>query len=387
MGMKKPNNLADLKVAIACDWLTEIGGGEKVILAVHKMFPKAPIYTSQYRSKRATWFDDCDIRTGWLNWLPQWSRRLVPFLRQAYFNHLDLSGYDLVISVTGAEAKSVKTKSKTHAAIHICYCHAPTQYYWTLYDQYMENPGFGKILNPPARFVLKMLIGPLRKADYKAAQRPDYFVANSTYVKDEITKFYGRESIVIWPGVDVEKIQVAARSIKSGERKGFVISGRQVSWKRVDLAIEACIKTGDNLLVIGDGPEHAHLVEIAAGSDNISFLPRYNGVEEVVKYFKSSQAFLFPSLEPFGIVPVEALAAGTPVVALKKGGALDFINDGKNGAFFAEQSVDSLVEALNRIKKMAFDEKDVMKSAEKFSNNNFENKLFELIKESMHNEA
>ncbi len=374
--------MAAQRIAIVCDWLTEIGGGEKVILAVHEMFPEAPIYTSQYRPKRATWFDDCDVRTGWLNWLPQSIRRFTPFLRQWYFNRLDLSEYDVVISVTGAEAKSVKTVGKYGRATHICYCHAPTQYYWSLYDQYMDNPGFGKILNPAVRLALKLLVRPLRKSDYRAAQRPDYFVANSSYVAGEIKKFYGRDSTVIWPGVAVDVVKRIKKTVSDVKRQGFIISGRQVSWKRVDLAIGACIKLNKQLLVVGDGPEHAQLVEQAHGHENIRFLPRYNGVSEIVEHFASAKAFLFPSLEPFGIVPVEALAAGTPVVALRKGGSLDFVEEGKNGVFFDEQTIDSVARAINRIETMSFDASSVSRSVQKFSEDNFRKQLYDLVKKA-----
>ena len=190
------------KTALVCDWLTDVGGAERVILAVHEMYPEAPIYTSQFRPKTAAWFRDADVRTGWMNWLPAGLKRFVPFLRQWYFNNLDLSDYDVVISITGAEAKGVKTGENT---LHISYMHAPTQYYWTLYDQYIENPGFGW-LNPIVRVALKLLVGPLRKNDYRAAQRPDVVVANSRYIQQEIQKFYDRKSTVIWPNVDVKSI-------------------------------------------------------------------------------------------------------------------------------------------------------------------------------------
>ncbi len=379
MAKKVVNDMAKRRVAIVCDWLTEIGGGEKVILAVHEMFPEAPIYTSQYRPKRATWFNDCDVRTGWLNWLPQWTRRFTPFLRQWYFNRLDLSDYDVVISVTGAEAKGVRTGPDT---LHISYMHAPTQYYWTLYDQYMAHPGFG-VLDPLVRLGLKLLVKPLRKRDYAAAQRPDIIVSISSYIQLEIQKHYHRDSVIIAPTVAVTEIQrlVTERKASSG-RQGYIISGRQVSWKRVDLAIGACIKLNKQLLVVGDGPEHAQLVEQARGHKNIRFLPRYNGVGEIVEHFAGAKAFLFPSLEPFGIVPVEALAAGTPVVALRKGGALDFVRDGRNGVFFDEQTVDSLAEAIRRIDTMSFDALSVSRSAKKFSEDNFKEQLYDLVQKA-----
>jgi glycosyltransferase involved in cell wall biosynthesis len=362
------------RTALVVDWLTEgFGGGERVIKAAHDMFPDAPIYTSQYRPKKTQWLGRADVRTGWLNSLPVGLRRFTPFLRQRYFARLDLSEYDVVISITGAEAKAVTTRQ---GALHVSYMHAATQYYWTLYDQYMSNPGFGW-LNPLARIMLKLLIRPLRKTDYKAAQRPDVVVANSGYVQTEIKKYYDRDSIVIWPNVDVAAIRAVQK--EKALREGFIIACRQVTWKRVDLAILAAQKAGKKLTVVGDGPEHERLVELAGDGEAITFLPKYDGVTAIVGYMRRSKAFVFPSLEPFGIVAVEALAAGTPVIALKKGGALDFIQDGNNGVFFDEQTVDSLAEAMIRFDDCSFDEETVERSAEQFDTAVFKERLQEVI--------
>ncbi|HUC96036.1 MAG TPA: glycosyltransferase family 4 protein, partial [Candidatus Saccharimonadia bacterium] len=162
-------DLSKLKVAIVCDWLTGIGGAERVVLELHKMFPKAPIYTSQYDPKTIDWFRDADVRTLWLQHLPKSLKKFLPPLRAIAFRQLNLSNYDLVISSSGAEAKAVKTGPKT---IHICYCHSPTHYYWIKYDEYLKNPGFGK-LDFLARIGLKILVNPLKKLDYKATQGPD----------------------------------------------------------------------------------------------------------------------------------------------------------------------------------------------------------------------
>lgn len=357
------------------DWLTEgFGGGERVIKAVHDMYPDAPIYTSQYRPERTGWLGEADVRTGWLNGLPVWTRKLTPFLRQRYFSRLDLSDYDLVISITGAEAKAVKTRD---GALHVSYMHAATQYYWTLYDDYMKNPGFGW-LNPVARFALKVLIRPLRTADYNAAQRPNVVVANSSYVQTEIKKYYDRDSVIIWPNVDVELVQ-AVPADANVQREGYIIACRQVSWKRVDIAIGAALASGEKLTVVGDGPEHARLVDLARGNSNITFLPSYNGVSEIAGQFRKSKAFLFPSLEPFGIAAVEALATGTPVIALKKGGSLDFIRENENGVLFDEQTVESLASAIQRFNERVFDEQTVALSAEPFSESAFKQRVQALI--------
>ena len=188
-----------MKVALVCDWLTNVGGAEKVLLELHRLYPKAPIYTSKYSKKGIDWFLDADVRTGWLQVFPASLRRFLGPLRQRWFAHLDLSEYDLVISVTGAEAKAVKCKN----GLHICYCHVPTQYYWQMYDDYLKNPGFG-VLNPVVRFFFKLMVGPLRKADYKAAQGPDYFITISEYAKGMIAKYYKRDAVVIHPPVEIE---------------------------------------------------------------------------------------------------------------------------------------------------------------------------------------
>jgi len=371
IGAKKP------KVAIVCDWLTGAGGAEKVILAVHQMYPEAPIYTSQYRPKKIDWFNEAEVRAGWLNLFPAFLKRLIPFLRQFYFSRLDLSEYDIVISITGAEAKSVKTGPNTK---HVSYMHAPTQYYWTLYDQYMDNPGFG-IFNPIVRLGLRILVKPLRRADYKVAQRPDVIVANSSYIQGEIKKFYHRDSVVIWPNVDTETIQKIAKQhqVKPNERRGFIIFGRHVSWKRFDLAISASMKIKQPLLVAGYGPDDKRLKRLAGDSKWIEFLPRYNGIEELVEHIVDKKAFIFASVEPFGIAPVEALASGTPVIGLKKGGALDIVEAGKNGCFFEEQTVESLAKAMEEFDSSKFDSREVAKTAEKFSEAEFKHKITQLI--------
>ena len=369
------------KTALVCDWLTDVGGAERVILAAHEMYPEAPIYTSQFRPKTAAWFRDADVRTGWMNWLPAGLKRFVPFLRQWYFNNLDLSDYDVVISITGAEAKGVKTGENT---LHVSYMHAPTQYYWTLYDQYIENPGFGW-LNPIVRVALKLLVGPLRKNDYRAAQRPDVVVANSRYIQQEIQKFYDRKSTVIWPNVDVKSIGeiIQQKKLSNQKRQGYIIYGRQVSWKRMDIAVEAAMRSKKHLLVVGYGPENDNLRRLADGSDYVQFLPRYEGICEIVERAAGCRAFLFPSIEPFGIAPVESLAAGTPVIGMAKGGALDIVEDGVNGVLFEEQTAESLVEAIERFEKMEFSEEIVRKSAEKFSDEAFKYQLDKLIREQL----
>lgn len=350
-----------------------------MLLAIHQMYPDAPIYTSKYDPKGIDWFSDATVKTGWLQIFPTSLRRFIAPLRQIYFSHLDLSDYDLVISVTGAEAKSVKTKNpkKGTSATHICYCHVPTQYYWEMYDDYIKNPGFG-FLNPLARLGLKLLVKPLRKADYKAAQRPDYFVTIANYAANMISKYYNRDSVVVAPPVEVEKFHTN----KSPKREGFINFSRQVSWKRQDLIVKACIRAGKPVTLVGQGPEHEHLVKLANDSPLVTFVP-FSAPDKLKKLAEKSEAFIFPSKEPFGIAPIEALAAGCPVLAFKEGGALDYIIPGKNGEFFNKQTVNSLAEALQNFDTNKYNKKEVVASANKFSTGEFKRKLQEFIDEKM----
>ena len=378
-----------MKVALVCDWLTTVGGAESVLLALHEMYKDAPIYTSKYDQKGINWFNDADVRTGWLQLFPTCLRRFLSPLRQRYFSHLDLSDYDLVISVTGAEAKFVKTDSEKHHAIHLCYCHVPTQYYWQMYDEYLENPGFG-ILNPLARLALKILIKPLRRNDYNAAQRPDEFITISQHAAKQIKRFYKRESKIIYPPVDLKKFSTDLSTTKiinqnksqAKNQYNYITTSRQVNWKRLDLCVEACKKTDQCLTVIGDGPEHKKLVKLAAGSPLIKFLPQMSQ-DELKKHLLASDAYLFPSLEPFGIAPIEAMATGLPVIAYGEGGALDYIKEGINGAFFKKQTVDSLATTIENFRPEKYSKEKIIASTKTFDKAVFKEKMTKEIHEKV----
>ena len=387
---KSPENkVPAMKVALVCDWLTELGGAEKVLLAFHEIYEDAPIYTSQYRPRKAHWFKGMDVRTGWLQPFPAWSRRFIVPLRQHFFTHLDLSEYDLIISVTGADAKFIQPRGK-----HICFCHVPTQYYWGKYHEYLKNPGFGP-LNHLIRPIFRKIAPRLRQRDFLASQNPDQFITISQFAKQEIEAFYKREAKVISPPVNigvftqavdnyntkkgksqmkkshnkaiksnksqgkkseqkfctklenVENLSVLAKIIAKHPNGFYLNFSRQVNWKRLDLIIKACKKLDLDLVLIGSGPENSRLKTLAKGFNKISFvkaLPQ----SDLAVFASLAKAFIFPSEEPFGIAPVEALAAGCPVIAYKGGGALDFIQDGKNGLFFEAQTESSLAKALKK---------------------------------------
>jgi len=362
-----------MKVAIVHDWL--IGGGaERVVEQLHQMYPDAPIYTSYSTQK---WRDKLDgkVVTGVLQYWPfSKLRKFIPFLRAFWFSQLNLKKYDLVISSSGAEAKGVKRLKD--GAVHISYIHAPTHYYWNRYDDYLKNPGHGR-LDPLARFGLKLLVGPMRKWDYKAAKRPHHLIANSTFTKSQIKKYYGRDSIVVYPPVDVERFGIPhLKHDLPNVRKGFVITGRQTPYKRIDLAVDACTQLGLILIVISTGPEHKKLKKRAGRT--ITFLGHVTD-EEMPHYLQSAEAFLFPGVDDFGIAAVEALAAGTPVIAYKDGGALDYVVEGKTGLFFEQQTAESLMSAIQKFHSSKFNESKIKDVTAQFSPKVFRQKMSEII--------
>jgi glycosyltransferase involved in cell wall biosynthesis len=360
---------ANPRVAIVHDWL--IGGGaERVVQALHDMYPDAPIYTSYCTPE---WRDRLDgkVVTGYLqHWPFAGLRKFVGVLRIWWFSSLDLSGYDLVISSSGnGEAFGVRVKPGT---THICYCHTPTHYYWRHYDQYLSQPGFG-VFNPLARLALKLLVGPLRKWDYRAAQRPDYFIANSTHIQSDIAQYYNRKAEVIHPPIDIARFETAAANTN---RHGFVTAGRQVPAKRTDLIVQAATKLNVPLTVIGRGPEHAHLKKMAGSS--VTFRDDVSDAE-MPALLAAAEAFVFASYDDFGIVPIEAMAAGTPVIAFRAGGALDYIVPGKTGEFFDEQTVPSLRHALRTFDPGHYKSSTVKHAAAEFSPEVFRSKMRQFI--------
>lgn len=357
-------------IAIVADWI--IGGGaERVVEQLHKMYPEAPIYTSycsdEWRSKL-----NGQVRTSWLQYWPFGAiRKYIGPLRILYFRFLNLKQYDTVISCTGnGEAKFVRVKKP---AQHICYCFTPTHFYWRHYQTYLDNPGFG-IFNPLAKLGLKILVTPLRKLDYRAAQKPDKFIAISSHIQSDIRKYYNRDSVIIHPPVDIERFKDIDKS--STKRTGFITIGRQTPYKKTDLIIKACNELKLPLTVVGRGPEHQKLKQLAGKTvqvlDDVSD-------QEVSDLLTRSKAFIFAAEEDFGIAPVEALAAGTPVIAYKAGGALDFVKEGVNGIFFDKQTTEDIENVVKDFNFSQIDEDNVKSSANKFSADHFKSKISDIL--------
>ncbi|MDQ3123475.1 MAG: glycosyltransferase, partial [bacterium] len=358
-------------IVIVTDWIYG-GGSEMVVLELHKMFPDAPIYTSYCTDE---WREKLDnkVITGYLQQPPfRQLRKFLPLLRQFWFARLDLAEFDLVISVTGnGEAKFAQARE---GAKHICYCNTPVHFYWRHYQEYLQNPGFKPAWL--ARLGLKLLVGPLKKRDYAAAQQVDVFLANSTHIQNDIKEFYGRDSKVVFPPVDTQKFTGSNTQPQSEKPISFVTHGRLVPMKRVDIIIDACNKLGLPLTVIGKGPEFENLAKLAGPTVIIKgFVPDDELAEELAKH----SAYIFAAYEDFGIAPIEAMATGLPVIAYDAGGARDYIAPGKTGEFFDTQTVDALKAALVNFDPSKYSQNDLLEQAKKFSIANFKANVFPII--------
>ena len=367
--------MAKPKIAIVADWLTNMGGAENVVLALAEAFPGAPIYTSTYAPDAMPKFKNLDIRTTYLQNLPGPLRKLhkfFPMLRVNAFRQLDLSEFDIIISSSSAEAKQVR---KTRAGqVHICYCHTPIRYYWSHYDEYKKDPGFGK-LNWLVRLMMPLMVPGLKRADYEAAQRVDVFIANSSEVQKRITKYYGQPSTVIHPPVDVDRFEPAR------ERSShYVTLGRQVPYKHHDLAVAAATKLNVPLMAFGNGSQHDSLVQMAGPTVEF-FTDRFGDASDtaVTQALNTAKGFIFPAEEDFGIVSVEALAAGAPVIAFANGGALDIVQDGESGVLFNEQTVDSVVAALQKAETIDFKPGMLRRKARRFDKGLFITKIRTIV--------
>lgn len=323
-----------LKVAIVHDWLVSYAGADRVVDCMHHVFPDAPIYTLVYdKEKMPAWFRDYDIRTTWIQKLPfatKLYKKLLPLMPGA-FEALDLSEYDLVLSSSSSCSKGVITRPD---AVHICYCHTPIRYVWDFYYTYRANA------NPLVRAVMPSQMHKLRQWDKCAADRVDYFIANSRYIAQRIKKYYRRDSDVIYPCVHINQSPFV-------EKEDFyLVVGRFTWYKRIDLAVAACTKLGRRLVVIGTGDEESRLKAMAGPT--VEFKGGGLSDEEVRGYYLRAKAFLFPGEEDFGITPVEAQSAGTPVLAFGRGGACETVEDGRTGLLFHAQTVESLAECIEK---------------------------------------
>jgi glycosyltransferase involved in cell wall biosynthesis len=354
------------RVAVVHDWLTVPGGSEQVVLELLAMFPDAELFTSIYDP--APWppqVTERRIHASYLNRVPGAARHyrvLLPFMNRAYTG-FDLSGFDLVLSSSHACAKNVRAPAD---ALHVCYCHTPMRYAW--------DEGFlaGEV-GPVTRRLLPPLLRRLRRQDVAGAEGPDVFVANSRHVAARIQRYYGRSAEVLYPPVSVERFLALPRT---PEPSFYLVFGRVVPYKRVDLAVAACERLGRRVVVAGDG-RALPSARSAAGA-RARFLGRVDDFQRD-ELFGSAKALLFAGEEDFGIVPVEAQASGVPVIAYGVGGVCESVIDERTGVLFQEQSVEAMADAIARFEGLAFDTESLRQNARRFGRERFRNGMASVI--------
>jgi len=352
-----------MRVALVHEWIVNFTGSERVLKALTEVYSKAPIYTSVYNPEAAPQFGNQIVNTSFIQKIPgglkfyQYFFPLMPLAMESF----DLDSYDLVISNTHSCAKGVITNPDT---CHICYCHTPTRYLWEPWLDRRAQGGLAK----------KAILSYMRLWDREAADRPDFFIANSRNIAGKIEKYYLRPSKVVYPPVNTDLFEPSGQSPKDY----FLIITRLTKQKRVDLAIKAFLKLKKPLKIIGLGPEMKRLKKLAQGEDRIEFLG-YQPDNILRDYYQRCQAFIFPQEEDFGITPLEAMACGRPIIAYGRGGALETVIEGQTGLFFREQTVDSLAEAVEGFDSNRFDPKIARQQALKFSKTTFKDRFKETV--------
>ncbi|EKD99521.1 MAG: group 1 glycosyl transferase, partial [uncultured bacterium] len=356
---------------IVCDDLIQFGGAEKVFLAIHAMWPDAPVYTS-VASKR--WLDICkekkiDLHTSFMQKLPfveKLNRYYFIFLLHIFaFESFDFTKYDVVLSLSARFAHFIITKPQTK---HICYMHSPGRMFWEPVD-YFENESFGffKPIKALSKLVLSLPLSVIRASDYAAAHRVSLFIANSKTPRERIRKYYGQNAAIVYPFCEVKKREIEVSAKTATPEKYFLILTRLLSWKRVDIAIDACTKLGVNLKIIGVGPALGELQKKA--SSNIEFLGYAEDKKD--ELLAGCTALINTQKEDFGIVPLEAMSFGKPVIAYGEGGVLETVVPGLTGEFFYEQTAESLQNVLQTFDASRYKSEDCIKQAEKFNRERF----------------
>jgi len=374
-----------MRVALIHDYITSYGGAEKTFKVLTEIFPQAEVYTLFYDPEilkkifRTNPKIKKEIHTSFLQKFPNFLKKkyqlLLPFLPIAV-ETLDFRDFDLVISSSFSFAKGIITRPKT---THICYCYSPTRYLWTSQSElkYGKNP------------VSKLLFNYIRIWDRQASERVDRFIAISKTVQQRIKKYYKRDSVVIYPPVSTQNEPVSDWQIPKPKKEFYLIVSQLRKYKRIDLAIKAFNKLGLKLVIIGEGPEKRRLKSLA--KKNIKILG-WQSDKTIAKYYKNCTAFIFPGEDDFGIAPVEAMSYGKPVLAYKKGGAIETIIEGKTGEFFDSYSSSGkninsavLANGVRRLRQNLpnYDPKFIHKQSKKFSQKRFKKEFLKFIKKIM----
>jgi|SRR3989344_2094848 len=357
-----------MKIAFVHEYLNQFGGAERMLQVLCVLYPRAPIYTLLYdREATGGVFEGRIIKTSFLQNLPFTKKhhRIFSLLMPIAIEQFDFSGYDLVLSVSASFAKGIITKPHTK---HICYCLTPPRFLWDNSQKFVEEFGYPKLVKK----FLPPFITYLRIWDKEASLRVDEFWSISDLVKSRVKKYYSRGSAVIYPPVNVSKFHISNKISNY-----FFMAGRLVSYKRFDLAIEVFNRNGLPLKIVGIGSEFKKLKKIA--NKNIEFLGLVSD-EKLAELYSNAQACIFPQEEDFGIVPLESMASGRPVIAYRGGGARETIIEGKTGMFFDEQTPESLQMVIEKFHNLDFRSEDCRIQAEKFDVEVFKNNILENLK-------
>ena len=354
------------KIALVHDYFIQMGGAERVAIAMHDSFPSAPLYTTVALQHRLpARLRAADIRTSPMQHLPGIEQRFRQYfmLYPLAVERFDLSEYDLIFSSSSGYAKGVRRRSN---AIHVCYCHTPMRWVWRYHD-YMARERVGGV----TRSALPFFMWGLKKWDLRAAQQPNYYIANSQLVAQRIKQIYGREAVVIPPPIDVDRFE-PAEDIDDY----YLVLSRLIPYKRIDLAIEACKRLNRRLLIIGDGPDRARLEKLAG--PKTEFLGRQPD-GRINHYASRCRALLFPGEEDFGMVPLEVNAAGRPVIAFRGGGAVETVVEGVTGVFFDRAETNSVVEAIEEFESKRWQPIELRVHAEKFDSRVFAFRVLQFL--------
>lgn len=365
-------NHETMKIAIVYDKVTKFGGAERILLALHEVWPDASLFTATYDRQDAEWAQVYKVHSSFLQHLRLISKRdeFLPFLAPFAFESFNFDQFEVVLSVTSAEAKAAITKPDT---LHICYCLTPTRYLWSGYGSYLSQPGVG-IFNPLTRMGMRLFSSTLRQWDCLAAERPNYYIAISKAVRKRLIKYYRREAEIIYPPVDLKVF----KPNRSMEREDFfLIVARLVPYKRIDYVISAFNRFGWKLKILGRGIDEKRLRNMAKG--NIEFLGGKLTDQKVACYYQKCQALIFPGEEDFGLTAVEAQACGRPVIAFAQGGSVETVIDGVTGELYKEQTEEALIDTLYKFKKKQYSPLICSNNAKRFSKEIFKRKMKKMV--------
>jgi glycosyltransferase involved in cell wall biosynthesis len=354
------------KIALVHDYFIQMGGAERVAAALHDSFPSAPIYTTVALPHRLPKeLVGADIRTSAMQRLPGMEQRFRHYFMLYPFavEHFDLSEYDLIFSSSSGYAKGVRRRKN---AIHVCYCHTPMRWVWR-YEDYVARESFGRV----ARSLLPISLWGLKKWDLRAAQQPNYYIANSRLVAQRIKQIYGREAFVIPPPIDVDRFEMSTQVDDY-----YLVLSRLVPYKRLDLAIEACKRLDRRLVIIGKGPDRERLEKLAG--PKTEFLGSQPD-SKVNRYLSRCRALLFPGEEDFGMVPLEANAAGRPVIAFRGGGAMETVVEGVTGIFFNQPTSAALAAAIEDLESRSWYQQRLRRHAERFDRSVFAFRVLQFL--------